>query len=148
VTRALVDGITAPDVRTLVLEAYLERAIPLSRLLNGRVNSSRVELLTGVNRKRITRTTQSSQAWTWGRAVPHIRKLILAWQSDPRFLTARRQPRGLSLAGPEPSLASLCEKHGIYVPARATLDVLRDLHWVRESGGLIFLRLRPNFSTK
>jgi hypothetical protein len=135
-----VDGITAPDVQTLVLEAYLERALPLSRLLNGRINSSRVELLTGITRKRVTRTTHSSQVWTWERAVPHIRKLILAWQRDPKYLTAKRQPRGLPLTGPEPSLASLCDKHGVYVPARATLDALRDLHWVRESGGMIFLR--------
>jgi hypothetical protein len=140
VARALVEGITAPDAQTLVLEAYLERALPLSRLSNGRVNSSRVEVLTGINRKRISNTTQAAEVWGWARAVPSLRKLILAWRSDPKYLTARGEPRGLSLQSPEPSFASLCRTHGAYVAARASLEAMRDLKLVRESRGLIFLR--------
>jgi len=144
VAQALVEGITAPDAQTLVLEEYLELAIPLSRLRNGRVNSSRVEALTGINRKRITSTTEASEAWGWARAVPNVRKLVIGWQTDPKYLTARGQPRGLPLKSPKPSFTSLCQTHGAYVPARASLEAMRDLHLVQELRGLIFL-LHPRY---
>ena len=43
-TDAMAEGLSAPDVQTLLLEAYLGLALQHSRRDNGRVNSSRVEL--------------------------------------------------------------------------------------------------------
>jgi hypothetical protein len=142
VQRGFEDGLTAPDLQLVVLETYLALALERARFPNGRVNASRIELLTGINRKTITSRTRATDVWTQVRYIPWMRRIVLAWRTDPLYREAGGRPKWLPLQGAAPSFESLWRTYGSFSQKRAYLDTLIDLNLVRRQRGGIRLRSR------
>ena len=139
-TDAMAEGLSAPDVQTLLLEAYLGLALQHSRRDNGRVNSSRVELLTGINRKAIAKRIQPSDVWTLAHPIPWVRRVTHGWRTDRQYLDARGKPRTLRYEDSTPSFISLCKSYATFIPPRALLNALKDLGLVDEVRATLRLR--------
>ena len=137
---AMAEGLSAPDAQTLLLEAYFGLALQRSRHGNGRVNRSRVELLTGINRKAISKRIQPSDVWTLAHPIPWVRRVTLGWQKDRRYLDARGKPRTLRYEDSTPSFISLGKNYATSIPPRALLNALKDLGLVDEVRGTLRLR--------
>ena len=130
VRKGFAEGLTAPDLQILVLESYLGLALTRARLGNGRLNRSRVELLTGINRKHLAQDTQPADVWTDTATTPWVRRIMNAWRTDPKYLDARGRPRSLAVQGAMPSFETLCDAYAEFIPKRAMLDALKDLNLI------------------
>ena len=136
------DGLTAPDLQRAVLEAYLALALERCRRGNGRVNASRVELLTGLPRRGLTSNSVASDVWARATVIPWVRRLEQAWRIEPRYLDAHGHPVPLPVDVAAPSFEALWKKHGGTHPKRALLDALLDLRLVENESGLLRLTRR------
>ena len=139
-TAAMAEGLSAPDVQTLLLEAYLGLALQHSRRGNGRINCSRAELLTGINRKTIAKRIQPSDVWTLAHPIPWVRRVTHGWQTDRQYLDGRGQPKALLYGDSKPSFISLCKTYATFIPPRALLNALKDLGLVGEVRATLRLR--------
>jgi hypothetical protein len=128
-------GITPKNFGELAKQAFVEAAGTLSKFRNGKINRSRVAVMTGLSRVEVKRLLSGQPSMT---SLPAQQsrgeRVISGWMSDHRFLDARGRPRRLPIAGARGSFASLVREFGGDVPHRAVLEELRRLRVVRQIG--------------
>jgi hypothetical protein len=137
-------GITPKHFGELAKQAFVDAAGTLSKFRNGKINRSRVAVMTGLSRSEVTRIL--SGRLTMAGAVPAQQnrgeRVISGWMSDRLFLDGRGRPRRLPITGARGSFTSLVKKFGGDVPYRAVLEELRRLHAVRQKGNSLELNAR------
>ena len=82
----------APELQTLVFETCLALVLRMARRRTGGLNCSRVEVLTGVNRKRLRRNTDPSEVRSNAPTIPWVRRVVNGCRTDPGFGDGRSQP--------------------------------------------------------
>jgi hypothetical protein len=131
-------GITPKQFTDLATRAFVDAASDTSRMRNGRVNHSRVAVLTGLNRRDIRRIVAGVRATSAGQQ-PRTQRVINAWRSDESYLDASGRPLALRADGSRSRFASLVRKSAGDVPYTAVLAELRRTKAVRESDDLVYL---------
>jgi uncharacterized protein DUF6502 len=137
-------GITPKHFAELAKQAFVEAAGTLSKFSNGKINRSRVAVMTGLSRAEVKRLLSGHPSMTASIPSQQSRgeRVISGWMSDQRFLDGRGRPQRLPIAGARVSFASLVRKFGGDVPHRAVLEELRRLRVVRQTGTTLELNVR------
>jgi hypothetical protein len=137
-------GITPKHFAELAKQAFVEAAGTLSRFRNGKINRSRVAVMTGLSRSEVKRLLSGHLSMTASVPAQQSRgeRVISGWMSDNRFLDGRGRPRRLPIAGKKASFTSLVREFGGDVPYRAVLEELRRLRVVRQTGNSLELNAR------
>lgn len=94
--------------------------------INGRpTNTSRIAVLTGLDRKQIKaiRDQMSSETPAVAQATDRISRVLSGWHQDELFIDANGQPRTLNEKGPD-SFAELARRYGGDIPPGALLKEL------------------------
>jgi hypothetical protein len=131
-------GITPRLFGDLAARAFVKAACKASTLRNGRINQSRVAVLTGLSRSEVRNVMRGPRS-TKPRFLPRTQRVIDGWLSNSRYLTRAGVPRTLPLNGRVTSFASLVRKFAGDVPPHAVLEELRRLKLVREDQGRVQL---------
>jgi hypothetical protein len=124
-------GITPRLFGELAARAFVKTACRASTLRNGRVNQSRVAVLTGLSRAEVRNVMRGSRR-AKPRFQPRTQRVIDGWLSNTRYLARGGLPRPLPLNGPAISFAALVRKYAGDVPHHAVLEELRRLKLVKE----------------
>lgn len=137
-------GITPKHFGELATGAFVEAACELSRFRNGKINKSRVAVLTALRRAEVAKLLSSRDKRSASSLLnqPRTERVIAAWTSDRRYLDTNGRPRRLPLSNGRHSFASLTRAFGGDVPHRAVLEELLRLRVVRERGQYVELTIR------
>jgi hypothetical protein len=137
----LAAGITPSYFGDLATQAFVRAAAQNSRCRNGRVNSSRVAVLTSLRRAEVKRllTTSVELETAFSKRQPRTQRVLAGWRTDRRYLDRKGSPRRLPMRGRSGSFVSLVKAFAGDVPPRAVLEELRRVHAVREAGDYIEL---------
>lgn len=125
-------GITPRLFGDLAARAFVEAASRASTLRNGRINQSRVAVLTGLTRPEVRKAMREPRTVT-ARFQPRTQRVVDGWLTDPRYAARNGTPRSLSLSGGTLSFASLVRKYAGDVPHHAVLEELRRLELIKEN---------------
>lgn len=137
-------GIGAGELADLCKAVYVEAAAEAYRQKSGRVNQSRVAIVTGLTRAEVKRLlaspriTQTRYDWHRHRAT----RVLLGWHQDPDFLDRRGHPRQLPLRGKKASFAALVRRYSGDMPVRAMLDELVATRTIVRKKGSDLVRVR------
>lgn len=137
-------GIGVGEFANVCKAAYVNAAAAKVRLKNGRVNRSRVAVITGLTRAEVTRLLtvgkKPRQPWHRHRAA----RVLDGWFSDPQYRTRSGRPKDLPKNGRTRSFRSLVRKYSGDIPAKAVLEELlnSDAVEVRKNGMLRAKRRR------
>jgi hypothetical protein len=125
-------GITPRRFGDLAAQAFIKAACRASTLRNGRINQSRVAVLTGLSRAEV-RSLMRGPRQVAPRFQPRTLRVIDGWVSDARYTAPNGAPLSLPVSGTRTSFASLVRRYGGDVPHHAVLEELRRLKLVREA---------------
>jgi uncharacterized protein DUF6502 len=130
-------GITPGFFNALANRAFVEAAAEISKCRNGRVNRSRVAVLTSLRRAEVKRLLSEDSATNGASRsyAPRTQSVIAGWLTDRRYTDERGLPRKLPIRGSRSSFASLVKSFAGDVPHRAVLEELHRLGVVRETRG-------------
>ncbi len=128
-------GVTPTYFGELATQAFVSAAAGISKCRNGRVNGSRVAVLTSLRRAEVRRLlTRRDHAEHLDRIrQPRTERVMAAWRTDPRYVKRDGLPRRLPINGRSASFSSLVKAFAGDVPPRAVLEELRRLNAVRET---------------
>ena len=128
-------GITPAYFGDLAAQAFVRAAARISKCRNGRVNSSRIAVITALRRAEVKRLLTESAPFrhTLSTRQPRTERVVVGWRTDRRYLDRNGLPRRLPIQGRSTSFASLVKAFAGDVPPRAVLDELRRLRIIRES---------------
>ncbi len=148
-------GVTPTQFNDLAKHAFIDAAASLSNFRNGKINQSRVSVLTGLRRaevrKLLGRAGFPTQP-TRGHLSP-IETVIAGWCSDKRYVDRHGGPKRLAVMGVKNSFAFLVKQYAGDVPHRAVLNELSRLGVIHQIGqyvevtSLTALRRRRNFAS-
>ena len=124
-------GITPRLFGELAARAFVKAACRASTLRNGRINQSRVAVLTGLSRAEV-RTLMRGPRRAEPRFKPRTQRVIDGWLSDPRYTARAGAPRSLPINSAAISFAALVRKYAGDVPHHAVLEELRRRKLVKE----------------
>ena len=118
-------GIGVGEFTSICKAAYVSVAAEKARSKSGRVNRSRVAVITGLTRAEVTRllavgNNVPRQPWHRHRAA----RVLDGWFLDPAFKSRDGRPKDLPKNGGVGSFGSLVRKYGGDIPVRAVLEEL------------------------
>jgi hypothetical protein len=120
-------GLSVNEVILLLQEGAVRSAARQQYQKERRTNISGIAAMTGISRakaSRILREDCSAAAELHDRYLSPINRILKAWYSDPKYLTAEREPAELKLYGRGLTFESLVNQYGRGLPVRAILDEL------------------------
>ena len=124
---ALNCGLSVNDVNSIFRQAAV-RSVAARQIEDARrVNVSGISATTGVSRAEISKVlhhVRSPKDQIGGRSQKVTSRILAAWQSDPKFLTANGRPTKIKLYGRGPTFETLVKTYGRGIPVRAILDEL------------------------
>lgn len=119
-------GVTWKDFAEVAKAVFVDVAVRDFRKRGRPTNSSRVAILTGINRREVRKVRDAL-----AKGVPATptylnaaQRLLSGWYQDPDFRDAADGPLTLPLEGESPSFAELWRRYGGDVPMRALLKEL------------------------
>src|SRR6185312_8868369 len=150
VARLLVrGGIGIDELVRAAKRAYLRAAMQVVVRQDGRVNISRLSVVTGMTRKEIAALLGNSQES--GGAAPKKRgqqralRVLKGWMTDPRFRNSRGYPDKIGFRGSKKSFALLVKLYGGDVTPKAVLRELERMEIVEVTkAGALRLRASGN----
>jgi hypothetical protein len=120
-------GFSVNELHSMLREAAVRSAAGRQLEDERRINISGIAATTGISRGEISRILKYGEIATDkvsnGRQNP-INRILAAWHSDTRFLTANQLPAELDLYGRGFTFESLVRRHGRGIPVRAIFDEL------------------------
>jgi hypothetical protein len=120
-------GFSVNELHSMLREAAVRSAAERQLEDERRINISGIAATTGISRGEISRILKYREIATDkvsnGRQNP-INRILAAWHSDTRFLTAKKLPAELDLYGRGFTFESLVRRHGRGIPVRAIFDEL------------------------
>lgn len=128
-------GVTPKHFAELAKHAFVNAAAELSRFRNGKLNRSRVAVITGLNRAEVKRLLAQDRRMTFSGRSRDSRaaRVVSGWESDRRYLNRAGRPKTLPISGQKISFATLVREYGGDVPHRAVLDELIRTRAVKQS---------------
>jgi hypothetical protein len=148
-------GVTSAGFTETAKHAFIEAAVSKSRFRNGRVNQSKVSVLTGLRRGEVRRLLGSANSLTQHDLIHRspLDAVIAGWCADKRFGDKGGVPKRLRVGGSKGSFASLVRSYAGDLPPRALLDELNRLGVTHQIGrfvevqSLAALHRRRNFAS-
>jgi hypothetical protein len=144
-------GVMHRDFVELSKQVYVEVARADYGLRGRPTNVARMALLTGLDRKEVTRlkTRLERQAAEASPPDPQqgqdrITRVLSGWHQDRDFTGADGTPLALALDGPMPSFATLVKRYGGDVPGSTILRELKRTGTARVADGAVHV-LRRNY---
>jgi len=144
-------GVMHRDFLELSKEIYVEVARDDYGIRGRPTNVARMALLTGMDRKEVTRVKNRLERQHEKAAPPdpqhgqdRITRVLSGWHQDREFLAGDGKPRALPLEGPVPSFAALVKRYGGDVPATTILGELKRTGTAHVDDGAVRV-LRRNF---
>lgn len=119
------NGIASDAFTELVRKVYVDVADEEFGLPGKRQTVSRISVITGLNRKEVTRLRGldaidgADERWR-NRAAT----VLSAWELEPAFQDRKGDPLELTFSGPSPNLTELVRQHSGDMQPRAVLDEL------------------------
>ena len=120
-------GINISDLTSILRETAVLRVGARQLEETGRMNISRIAAVTGISRFEISRLLKSAEfdpSRSTMDSKSLLNRILSAWYSDPKFLTAAQRPKNLKIFGRGPTFESLVRTYGRGIPVRAILDEL------------------------
>ena len=114
-------------------KVYVEVALNEFALSDRKPSLSHASVITGLTRKEVSRLavveedSDASDAKNYNRAT----RVVRGWVRDRKFRDRRGQPASLPVEG-DRSFSEVVRRHSGDMPARAVLDVARQLHVVQQ----------------
>ncbi len=136
-------GVTPTTFTKLSKHAFVHAAAAISLFQNGKVNQSRVAVLTGLQRREVRALLNRSQS-QYVREAPALSPIdivINGWTSDQAFLDRSGRPASLKVRGPRGSFSKLVKRYARDLPHRAVLDEMCRLGAIRKVGSTVSLSL-------
>ena len=118
----------AGEFASICKRTYVQIAAKEQRRKLGRVNQSRIAIVTGLTRAEVKKllggypSNSMQREWHTHRAA----RVLTGWHTDPRFLDSKGRPAILRISGRATSFKALVRKYAGDVPARSLLDELLD----------------------
>ncbi|MGH8138651.1 MAG: DUF6502 family protein [Steroidobacteraceae bacterium] len=148
-------GVTPTRFSEMAKHAFAHAAAAMSRFRNGRVNQSKVAVLTGLRRAEVRKLLTCSHPTIRANDSDQslIDTVISGWCADKHFMDKRGAPKRLLVTGGKASFARLVQRYGGDVPHRAVLDELRRIGVAQQVGrhvevrSLSILRQRRSFAS-
>jgi Family of unknown function (DUF6502) len=120
-------GFSVKELHSMLREAAVRSAAGQQLEDERRINISGIAATTGISRGEISRILKHGEITTDkvsnGRQNP-VNRILAAWHSDTRFLTANQLPAELDLYGRGSTFESLVRRHGRGISVRAIFDEL------------------------
>jgi|SRR5581483_2858838 len=148
-------GVTPKQFSGLTKHAFVHAAAAASQFRNGRVNQSKVAILTGLRRAEVRKLLRGGASRNKRRVSSEsaIETVLAGWCTDRHFVGEDGTPKSLSLSNGPSSFARLVKRYGGDLPHRAVSDELCRLGVARVVGhririrSLSALRMRSNFTS-
>jgi len=131
----LVEGVTYPLFVQALKLVFLEAATRTLEASEGRVNDSKLSLLSGVHRKDVREWRNAGHPLAPVKTLGLAMEVFTRWVSDPAYCDKRGQPRILERAGKSGSFEDLARSVSTDVHPRAVLEELLRLGVVAEEPG-------------
>lgn len=135
-------GTTPTELANILKIECVRQAAQSATLRNGRVNYSRIAVVTGLTRAEVRRLMVNVNANGPVARLPRHRawRLVYAWTTDDRFLDAQGRPRRLDLGSSTDGFSVLVRTYCGDVPEKAVLVELQRAGAIREIQGKVCLR--------
>jgi hypothetical protein len=131
------NGVTHKDLVAICKQIYVQVASEEFGLRGRQTNLSRVAMLTGIDRKEVSRIKESLNNSHEGehnqQHQDRLTRLLSAWHHDPDFCTSVNHPLALSVEGEQQSFALLARRYGGDFPASALLKELKRVGVVEDT---------------
>ena len=144
-------GVMHREFVELSKQVYVEAAREDYGLRGRPTNVARMVLLTGMDRKEVTRVkkqleqrSEPASARSPPQSQDRISRVLSGWHQDPEFLHADGAPLVLALEGPARSFAALVKRFGGDVPASTILSELKRTGAAQVADGTVRV-LRRNY---
>jgi Family of unknown function (DUF6502) len=146
-------GVMHRELVELSKEIYVDVARRDYGIRGRPTNVARMALLTGLDRKEITRIKKKlddqrrdeETDTTPQRQQDRVSRVLSGWHQDPNYVDAGGKPRILPLNGPAPSYADLVKRYGGDVPPSTILRELKRTGAVRVTSGEALEVQRRNY---
>jgi hypothetical protein len=130
-------GVTAKEFNAVLAEVFVEAAQAKARLKNGKVNQSRVAIITGYTRTEIRKILTKQRSTEVIEQAFGASKVLDGWSRDPEFSTRTGERKPLPVSGEYGSFLRLARRYSGDIPAKATLDELRRIKAVHVKNGTV-----------
>jgi hypothetical protein len=139
-------GVTAKELNAVLAEVFVEAAQAKAQLKNGKINQSRVAIITGYTRTEIRKILTRQRSNEFVEQAFGASKVLDGWSRDPEFSTRTGERKPLPVSGEYGSFLRLARKYSGDIPAKATLDELRRIKAVRVKNGTVSM-LKASMAT-
>jgi len=118
-------GHTYQELATVARKAFVERASETLRQRGEKVNTSRLSVVTGLNRNEVARLNKKSSERSY--PTESIAARVMShWETAPEFLDGRGKPKKLSFEGNSSEFSHLVEAVSKHVhPGTVLFDLIR-----------------------
>jgi hypothetical protein len=130
-------GVTAKEFNAVLAEVFVEAAQSRARLKNGKINQSRVAIITGYTRTEIRKILTKQRSTVLESRTFGANRVLDGWSRDPEFSTRTGERKPLPINGEYGSFVRLARKYSGDIPAKATLDELSRINAVRTRNGIV-----------
>jgi hypothetical protein len=127
-------GLTPGEFSEFARAAFVDAAAGICRLGNGRVNDSRIAVMTNLSRQEVARLRSAGGRKPSERGKKRTARILEGWRADPQFSSSGGKPRTLKLRAAPTSFHALVKRYGGDVPTRAVLEELKREKAVRLQG--------------
>ena len=118
------DGVTATEVQSAAAQAFVRAAMEIAKLKNGKVNQSKVAIMTGYSRTEIRKVLSGLRDSIEKTKTFGAKRLLDGWSRDPEFSSRTGAKKALPIQGGYGSFYSLAKKYSGDIPPKAALDEL------------------------
>jgi hypothetical protein len=133
-------GTTPTELAGILKLECVRHAAQSATLRNGRVNYSRIAVVTGLTRVEVRRLMATAAVPVGATPRHRAWRLVSAWTTDERFLDAHGRPRRLELGSSTNGFCALVRNYCGDVPEKAVLAELQRAGATRVIHGRVCLR--------
>jgi hypothetical protein len=128
----LKNGITWNDFYEIARAKFVDVATRRFGIRGRPTNISRVAILTGLDRREVSKLRRQLDQPTAPRALCKPTQVLDGWYRDAEFLDGDGRPRDLDIDGDEASFAALVRRHAPSIPHVAMIKQLRAVGAVQD----------------
>ena len=141
----LKSGISWRDFCDVAKSVFVEVAMQEFGIRGRPTNTSRVAILTGINRHDVAKQRElleRGEAAAMPAYAGSATRVLSGWHQDPDYLDSDGVPVSISVEGPAPSFEDLCGRYAGDIPVTALLKELKSVGAVGEKGARLHARAR------
>jgi hypothetical protein len=141
----LKSGITWKEFAEVAKSVFVEVATREFGIRGRPTNTSRVAILTGINRHDVAKQRElleRGEAAAMPAYAGSATRVLSGWHQDPDYLDADGAPAPIPVEGPAPSFEDLCGRYAGDIPSTALLKELKSVGAVEGTGTRLCARAR------